>query len=517
MKRVNLVTLLSGLLLSSAAWAANIPNAVVLYDGDVRVIEAPGVERIAVGNVEIIGATMLKNEEIVITAQEPGETTVHVWFDDDTRKQISVVVAKANGYRQIGELRALLSDIPGLNIRTVGRQVVLEGRIGASYQERIDEAAKFYDNVLVLTEAQQGAATKADSAEILSEVQAMLGHIPGIKIKAVGRQIVIDGDLHAVDMSRIDLLKDRYPDVLVLAQPMSEFLAPMIYFDVRITEFAKDEVEELGINWSTSINGPSFALAHDGRNNKYFRGQFPTPTGTFTPVNNLPAAVDKTTGLASTALAAGSEKLALGTVGYWGIATELTSRINLLEKNGSALTLASPRLSARSGGTAQLTVGGEVPVVTSSISGPSVEYKEFGILLSIAPQLYGSDQIATQVTAEISQLDKANQVGEYPAFKTRRTENEVQLKVGETLVLSGLVTEDSQFTREGITFLKDLPFLGKLFSNKSGKGNRTELVIFITPRLMTAGVGNPNEQELQRHDRMIEKYQAQFGDLELID
>ncbi|MCW1938462.1 type II and III secretion system protein [Pseudomonas sp. MDMC_285] len=206
-----------------------------------------------------------------------------------------------------------------------------------------------------------------------------------------------------------------------------------------------------------------------------------------------------------------------GWQGNWGIASEISSRINLLEKNGSALTLASPRLSARSGGKAELTVGGQVPVVTSSINGPSVEYKDFGILLNIAPQLYGSDQIATHVLAEISQLDKANQVGEYPAFKTRRTENEVQLKVGETLVLSGLVTEDSQITREGIVFLKDVPIIGTLFSNKSGKGNRTELVIFITPRLLTPGAGNPTEQELQRQQRMVDQYQAAYGAIELID
>ena len=93
----------------------------------------------------------------------------------------------------------------------------------------------------------------------------------------------------------------------------------------------------------------------------------------------------------------------------------------------------------------------------------------------------------------------------------------MQLKVGETLVLSGLVTEDSQITREGIVFLKDLPVLGTLFSNKSGKGNRTELVIFITPRLLTPGAGNPTEQELQRQQRMVDQYQAAYGAIELID
>ncbi|WXL25585.1 pilus assembly protein N-terminal domain-containing protein [Ectopseudomonas mendocina] len=478
-----------------SAQAYDIPPSIVLYDGDVSVLEAPGVERVAVGNVEIISATMLKNEEVVVTAQKDGETTVHFWFDDGTRHKMSVVVAKANGYRQQAELKAMLANIPGLKIRTVGRQVVLEGRLSPEYLNRVKEAAKFYDNVLVLAEEQGGAATKVDSAEILTEVQAMLGQIPGIKIKPVGRQIVIDGDLHEIDMARIDLLKERYPDVLVLAQEMSEFLAPMIYFDVRITEFAKDDVEELGVNWSTNINGPTFAFNADGGTNNLYRGQF---TGdTFKGLNAQVGDV--------------------GSHAYWGIASELTSRINLLEKNGSALTLASPRLSARSGGKAELTVGGQVPVVTSSINGPSVEYKDYGVMLNIAPQLYGSEMVSTHVMAEISQVDKANQVQGYPAFKTRRTENEVQLKVGETLVLSGLVSEDAQATVEGIAFLKDLPLIGGLFRNKSAQGKRTELVIFITPRLMTNGPGSVTEEAQKQQDEMIKKYQKSFGNIELID
>ncbi|TBU95861.1 hypothetical protein DNK34_03590 [Pseudomonas dryadis] len=497
MKMRRLAGLLGALCLCLTAQASELPRAIVMYDGDVRVLKAPGVERVAVGNVEIISATMLKNEEVVLTAEKNGETTVHVWFDDDTRQQMSVVVAKANGYRQLPELKAMLTGIPGLRIRTVGRQVVIDGRLSPEYLIQVKEAAKFYDNVLVLAEEQQGAATKADSSQVLEEVEAMLGHIPGIRIKPVGRQIVIDGDLNQVDMTRIDLIKERYPDVLVLAQPVSEFNAPMIYFDVRITEFAKDDVEELGVNWSTSINGPILAFNADGGTNPYYRGQFASDSGTFDTLNQVVGGA--------------------GSNAYWGIASELTSRINLLEKNGSALTLASPRLSARSGGKAELTVGGQVPVVTSSINGPSVEYKDFGIMLNIAPQLYGKDRISTHVLAEVSQLDKANQVGEYPGFKTRRTENEVQLKVGETLVLSGLVTEDSQTTQEGIKWLKDVPFIGALFRNKSFKGTRTELVIFITPRLLTNAPDSPNITEMQRQEDMLERFQKSYGAIELID
>ena len=92
--------------------------------------------------------------------------------------------------------------------------------------------------------------------------------------------MVRDGSLDAVDMTRIDVVKQSYPDVMVLAQPTSEYDAPMVYFDVRVTEFSKDYTESLGIIWDDQINGPSWSLASDQRNNKYFRGQFPTENDT---------------------------------------------------------------------------------------------------------------------------------------------------------------------------------------------------------------------------------------------
>lgn len=473
-----LVAILAIFCLSLTARANTLPTALVLYDGDVRVLKAPGVERVAVGNVDLVSATLLKNEEVVLTAQQDGETTVQFWFEDGRREQMSVSVAKGNGYRQLPELRAMLSGIPGARLRNVGRQVVIDGRVSAEQLKQIQEAAKPYgDNVIVMAEEQTGAAAKSDAADVLSEVQAMLGNIPGISIKAVGRQIVIDGSLDQVDLNRIDLVKKSYPDVLVLAQLTSEYDAPMVYFDVRVTEFSKDYTDSLGIVWDNQIEGPYANFRSDG----------------------------------------GSEQTINGWKGNWGIVSEITSRINLLERDGAALTLASPRLSARSGGKAQLTVGGQVPVVTSSISGPSVDYKDYGIMLNIEPKVYGGEQVSTKVSAEISQVDTSNQIDGYPAFKTRRTENDVQLRLGETLVLSGLVSTENAYSNEGLPFLRKVPVIGRLFGTDSDTDKRTELVIFITPRLLTDAPDSINAKELKRSDDLIERYRAKAEHVELID
>jgi pilus assembly protein CpaC len=335
----------------------------------------------------------------------------------------------------------------------------------------------------------------------LSEVRQLLKNVAGIDIRAVGRRVVVDGDLHSRDLERVTMVKQRYPNMLVLAQSISDFTQKMIYFDVKVMEFNKDDVEELGINWQTSIEGPG--LRHTGtyNSNAYFRGSDANGTDPLAGVVGL----DVAPGIA--ALALQNNPLT-----YWGLATEISSRINFLEKTGSALTLASPRLSTRSGGKAKLTVGGQVPVVTTTINGPSVEYKDFGILLEIEPELDPYGNLIAKVSTEVSQLDKANQVEGYPAFRTRHTDNDVAMRAGETLVLSGLITRDEQASYDKVKFLGDIPILGKLFQSKSFKGGETELVVFITPTVLEDLNVGKNREELERGDLMMQRHNDKILD-----
>lgn len=314
------------------------------------------------------------------------------------------------------------------------------------------------------------------------EIKTMLGDIPGIKITTVGRRVVIDGNLEKRDLDRVNLVKQRYDDMLILAREITPYEQKMIYFDVKITEFDRSKTEELGIDWSKNIAGPRVTYQKNWINE----------------------------GAIAEAFSAAEDNIydhgARGI--YFGIASEITSRINILEQTGSALVLASPRLSARSGGKADLTVGGEVPVVTSSLNGSSVEYKEYGVILGIEPNLDLYGNITARVSVAISQLDLAQAVGGQPAFKKRSTENDVKLRPGETLVLSGLITREEQMTYNDVKWLAKIPVLGWLFRSKSFSSGETEMVIFITPRVMENLAEGDNREMLDRADAMVESHRA---------
>lgn len=410
---------------SAAAHNKILPSEVTLYEGESKVIDAPGAVRMSVGNTSLISSTLLKTGEIVLTADGTGQTNIQIWFTDGHRENLPVLVVTSNGWRDAIEIKSLLGDIKGIKIRTVGRRVVA------------------------------------------------------------------DGYLTARDLARVNTVKERYPDMLILAREITPYEQKMIYFDVRITEFDRDNTENLGINWSKSFAGPSLSFAENWR-------QYGNVTPDFSNNSNVGAfdAWD------STIAGAGV---------HWGIATEITSMIDLLEQKGSAIVLSEPRLSARSGGTADLTVGGEVPVVTSSVSGSSVEYKDYGIILGISPSLDLYDNITARVSVSISQLDLANAVSGQPAFKKRSTENDVKLKPGETLVLSGLITRDEQVTSNNVKWLADIPILGALFRSKSFVSGVTEMVIFITPHVIDDPASGVNVREIQRAERLVRDFEKAVG------
>lgn len=402
-----------------------LPRELTIYMGESKVIKAPGATRISVGNSGLVSSTLLKTGEVVLTADKTGQTNMQVWYTDGHRENLPIIVVTTNGWRDAIEVKALLGDIKG------------------------------------------------------------------VKIKTVGRRVVVDGNLEKRDLDRVNLVKERYPDMLILAREITPYEQKMVYFDVKITEFDRDKTENLGIDWSKNFQGPSLDYAHNW-----------SQKGNVTPDfsgNSVQGAFDNW------------NPTVTGGGFHWGIATEITSMINMLEQAGSAIILSEPRLSARSGGTADLTVGGEVPVVTSSVSGSSVEYKDYGIILGISPSLDLYNNITARVSVSISQLDLANAVSGQPAFKKRSTENDVKLRPGETLVLSGLITRDEQVTSNNVKWLADIPILGALFRSKSFTSGVTEMVIFITPRVIENPATGVNMEEIQRADRMIRDFEKASG------
>lgn len=234
----------------------------------------------------------------------------------------------------------------------------------------------------------------------------------------------------------------------------------MVRMKVRMVDFRKSSLEQVGIDWSDSTSGPGLAFAGDVIGNPLFR---PVAEGLS---ETLPNIVDPF-------------------ATYFGIASNITSSINMLAANGDAITLAEPVLSCRSGGEASFLAGGEVPYPTTGQNGQTiVEFKEYGIRLNISPVVDELGNVRAIIETEISQLDQASSIGDTPGLLTRRATTEVNVANGETIVISGLLNSDMSEDVDSIPGLGRLPILGHLFRSSNRRDAAMELVVFVTPEVV---------------------------------
>lgn len=164
--------------------------------------------------------------------------------------------------------------------------------------------------------------------------------------------------------------------------------------------------------------------------------------------------------------------------------------INALEGSGFAYTLARPSLVALSGQSASFLAGGEIPIPVPSTGSNSVtiEYKEFGIRLTLTPTIVDSGRISLKVAPEVSELDYSNGVTiagtVVPALIVRRTDTSISLADGESFVISGLISTRNSSLVSKFPGLGDIPVLGAFFRDSTINREERELLMVVTPHLV---------------------------------
>jgi pilus assembly protein CpaC len=235
----------------------------------------------------------------------------------------------------------------------------------------------------------------------------------------------------------------------------------MIRISVKMVEFRKSALSKLGIDWSKDFAGPTFATVGDFLTNSMFRAPTSAIDGSQLPLNVKPF------------------------TSYFGIATSLTSRINLLASDGDAVVLSEPVLNCINGGTAKFVSGGEYPIpVTNKNGGTSVEFKQYGIKIDISPKANKEKQIYTTIKAEVSEIDQSTTVLGVPGVLTNETETIVNVHSGQTIVISGLLKAKQGRGTSKIPGLGDIPFVGGLFSTDDLQQEMSEMVVFLTPEVV---------------------------------
>ncbi|QUD88583.1 type II and III secretion system protein family protein [Phenylobacterium montanum] len=176
-----------------------------------------------------------------------------------------------------------------------------------------------------------------------------------------------------------------------------------------------------------------------------------------------------------------------------------------LENKGLVKTLAEPDLVAMSGDTASFLAGGEFPIPVAQngtclpgsnncSSTITVQYKPFGVALSFTPTILSDGMINLVVSPEVSAIDPSTSIVvgpiQIPGIKVDRAHTTVELRDGESFTIAGLLAENYQTQIRQFPFVGDVPVLGALFRSNGYKRDETELVVVVTPHLVTGRRGH---------------------------
>jgi type IV pilus assembly protein PilQ len=242
--------------------------------------------------------------------------------------------------------------------------------------------------------------------------------------------------------ARIDRLVQMIKDMDQRLRQV-EIVAKMVDVDHEATR-------ELGVNWQAlNLQAGSFA------------GDIVTGQGMVDPFSTL----------------------RVGTVQSWG---DLNLIIEAMERDNKANIVSNPKISTADNQEARIMVGKEIPLIVSDEAGnPITELKKIGVILRVTPHVNSDGTITMDLHPELSDLATQATVQGGVIINLQEADTRVVVKDGETAVIGGLISDVDSNVRTGVPYLKDVPLLGALFRFDSKTSRKRELIIFVTPKVVS--------------------------------
>ncbi|MBE3575685.1 MAG: hypothetical protein IMW99_09600 [Firmicutes bacterium] len=255
---------------------------------------------------------------------------------------------------------------------------------------------------------------------------------PDIKILADKGNNILVATGSASDLQQLEALISQ------LDRPL-----PQVLFDVRVEEISEDASRDLGLDWQFSLDMPQDA------------------TGAITAVK-----------------------------------LNFAQQLYALEQKGSARLLARPSIAVVSGQTGKIMIGDRVPVVVTSVQQgiptTTVQYIDAGIQLEITPQAAGDGLVTATIKPQVSSITNWTAQG-MPQIRTREASTTLRLKDGDTVAIGGLIQQEDVKGNNSPPILGQLPVLEWIFGHQKTTSRKSEIVIFLTPHVVTGDTGLPPE------------------------
>lgn len=271
--------------------------------------------------------------------------------------------------------------------------------------------------------------------------------------KALERMISTRGSIEVDLGSNAIVVRDIEKSVEKVSEMVRELDRRTFQVDInaKLVEVDVEAARELGINWGfLNIRDEGY----DGSGSVEVDASIINPVGT----------------------------VRFGTVRSWA---EINVLLQMMEKSNKANIISNPRITTMDNREASILVGKEIPLIVADEAGnPVTELTKIGIMLRVTPHVNADRTITLDLHPEVSDLQSESTSQGGVIIATSEADTRVIVNDGDTAVIGGLIKKSETEVIRGIPFLKDVPYLGRLFSSKNTINKKTELVIFVTPTIV---------------------------------
>jgi type IV pilus assembly protein PilQ len=258
---------------------------------------------------------------------------------------------------------------------------------------------------------------------------------------------------------------------------------PQVEIEARIVQTTRQFARTIGVQWgvngrATSTIGNTTGLTFPNQGSITGRtGGIQGPPAPEPQIDAAATAVNLGVTGASSAIG-----LALGSING---ALNLDVVLSALEKQGQGRLLSTPRVTTQNNVEAEMTQGVQIPIQTVANNTVTVTFKDAALTLKVTPQITAANTVIMRISLENAAPDYSKSVNNIPPIDTQRAITQVLVNNGDTTVIGGIYVSSEQTNKDGTPGLNRLPLLGWLFKREGVNDESRELLIFITPRILT--------------------------------
>lgn len=389
--------------------------------------------------------------------------------DADIKNVLKVLAYKSGvniiaGPEVVGVVNIQLKDVPWQRALDV-----ILATYGYGYERK--------ENIITVTTI-ENLKKRREDAQILAE-QEPLTTRPFVLsfskaqdvIGSIEKMVTERGSINFDTRTNTLIVRDTQTNIDVISEVIDRLdtITPQILIEAKIVKTVLDDDETLGIDWGTTLaaSGASrdvtWPFVLTSSNQRYLPGTMDVADLTYT-----------------------AGKLN---------ASGLSATLKMLSTRVDTEVLSNPTIVTTDNKTAKIVVGQEYPIPSYTYNEDSGDlqvdgftWREIGVVFEVTPHVNGTDYITLDVKPEVSATADTGATfnnDTIPIIVTEEAETSVMIRDGETLMIAGLISNTNAKTVKKVPFLGDIPFLGKIFQQKIDGEEKTELVIFITPRIIT--------------------------------